>query len=159
MNTFEKIEERVWDYIDVGIVVFPDDTAKFIISALEYFIEELKRATDESCVKDPYSVVVVNTVMELLASSVSDLKRMLLMTKATNGNPDVNSLRELIYSARLSGLIAGRAVTDNDHVFKQTSMHDAIEGCLSAILVLLHKLVLLHDQHGWVTNSAVYSEN
>ena len=51
------------------------------------------------------------------------------------------------------------AVTENDHVFKQTSRYEEIEDCLVAVLLLLHKLVLLHDKQGWVTSGAVYSEN
>ena len=159
MNTFKEITERIGEWGDSRIIILPEDTARVIMSAMEDFIEELKEVTIESCIEYPYSAVVVSTAVELIARSVSDLRKMLLIIKASKGDPDVNYLRELIYSARLMLQIACHTVTENDHVFKQTSRYEEIEDCLVAVLLLLHKLVLLHDKHGWVTSGAVYSEN
>lgn len=159
MNTFKEIKEGVWDCADAWIVAFPEDTAKGIISAMEDFIEELNEVTAESRIKCLYSAAVFSNVTALVASSASDLRRMLSLIKDSNGDLDVNSLRELIYSARIRLQLAGRAVFDHESVLKQTSPYKEIFDCLSAVLVLLTKLVMLHDTHGWVTSSAVYSEN
>ena len=158
MKRFKHITDRIWNYGDERIVMFPTDTVRMVVAALENFMKDLTAVTAKKCAKNPFDKVVVNTVVQIIMRSVSDLEA--LQDELTNEEdcPDVNIIRELIYHGLLMIQLAIYTVVDKEPTFKETGKHVDIVACLTTILKTLSTLVAVHDQYEWVMDRLLYSE-